>query len=467
MTGQLLAGAGRSEITPAPGTPQGGWGAQTHTRGDRADMPFYATALALVQDDERVVIVEADAIGFDAAWTGRILQTIAKTTGLAKERIRFSCSHTHSGPNTFRLANIAEGLDMALSYLESLPDRIAGAAWQALQDLRPVRIGAGAGQCGINCKRRVTVDGGLTVVGEDPDSECDQSLHVVRLESLDGEPVAHLLHYACHGTTIGWQSRDFTPDFPGPARQVMERELGGLCLFLQGAAGDLGPRRGFTGDLEVYRRMGRTLGLTSAGVASSIEMQPVLRLLTGIVRSGANIAQYEYQPVEQPAPRLQVETRFMALPLKPFPDPDSEDVELARLRAEAARLREAGKLEEFSVANGLATQMGWRANNARLFHGKPETSWPLQVIRIGPVALVSVAGEPFSSIAQRVADASPFPVTLMSGYSNGGFGYIPDRSAYDEGGYEIEATPFSADACDVVVADALRVLNEMHEKEHA
>lgn len=467
MTGQLLAGAGRSDITPAPGTPQGGWGAQTHTRGERADMPFYATALALAQGDERVVIVEADAIGFDAVWTGRILQAIAKTTGLAEERIRFSCSHTHSGPNTFRLANIAEGLDMALSYLESLPDRIAGAAWQALQNLRPVRIGAGAGQCGINCKRRVTVEDGLTVVGEDPDSECDQSLHVVRLESLDGAAVAHLLHYACHGTTICWQSRDFTPDFPGPARQVVERELGGLCLFLQGAAGDLGPRRGFTGDLEVYRRMGRTLGLTAAGIASSIEMQPVVRRLTGIVRSGANIAQYAYQPVEQTAPRLQMETRVMALPLKAFPDPESEDAELARLRAEAARLRDAGKLEEFSVANGLATQMGWRANNARLFHGKTETPWPLQAICIGPVALVSVAGEPFSSIARKVADASPFPFTLMSGYSNGGFGYIPDRSAYDEGGYEIEATPFSAEACDVVVAEALRLLNELHEKEHA
>ncbi|WP_321469837.1 neutral/alkaline non-lysosomal ceramidase N-terminal domain-containing protein [uncultured Paludibaculum sp.] len=467
MTMELTAGVGRSDITPAPGTPQGGWGAQTHARGDRADMPFYATALALAQGGERVVIVEADAIGFDAVWTGKIARAIAKTTGLAEERIRFSCSHTHSGPNTFRLANISEGLDMALSYLESLPDRIAGAAWQALQDMKPVRVGAGAGQCGINCRRRVTAEDGLTVVGEDADSECDHSLHVVRLEALDGEPVAHLLHYACHGTTIAWQSQSFTPDFPGPARQVMERALGGLCLFLQGAAGDLGPRRGFTGDLEVYRRMGRTLGLTAAGVASAIEMQPTRRRLTGIVRSGANIAQYAYEPVEHAAPVLQMETHVMALPLKAFPDPDSEDAELARLRAEAARLRESGRMEEFSVANGLATQMGWRANNARLFHGKTETPWPLQVIRVGPVALVSVAGEPFSSIGQRVADASPFPFTLMSGYSNGGFGYIPDRSAYDEGGYEIEATPFSADASDVVVAEALRVLNELHEKEHA
>lgn len=467
MSTELLAGTGRCDITPASGTPQGGWGAQTHTRGDRADMPFYATALALAQGAEQVVLVEADAIGFDAEWTARIVGAIASTTGVDEARIRFSCSHTHSGPNTFRLGNISEGLDMALSYLGSLPDRIAGAAWQALRNRRPVRVGAGAGQCGINARRRVRMDDGLMVVGEDPEAACDQAVRVVRLEELDGTPVAHLLHYACHGTTIAWQSRDFTPDFPGPARQVMERELGGLCLFLQGAAADLGPRRGFSGDLSLYRRMGRTLGLTAAGLASAIEMVPVRRRLAGLIRSGANIARYEYEAVEPAPARLQMESRTMALPLKPFPDPETESAELLRLRGEAAQLREQGRTEEFSVANALATQQGWRTANARQFHGKRDAPWQLQVISLGPVALVSMPGEPFSSIGQRIAEASPFAHTLVSGYSNGGFGYIPDRSAYQEGGYEIEATPFAAEACDVVVAEALRLLNELHKKEHA
>ena len=157
----------------------------------------------------------------------------------------------------------------------------------------------------------------------------------------------------------------------------------------------------------------------------------------------------------------------MALPLKAFPDPETEDAELLRLRAEAARLREQGRMEEFSVANALATQQGWRTANARQFHGKSDAPWQLQVIALGPVALVSMPGEPFSSIGQRIAEASPFAHTLVSGYSNGGFGYIPDRSAYAEGGYEIEATPFAAEACDVVVVEALRLLNELHEKEHA
>ena len=77
MVEKLEAGTGRCDITPAPGTPQGGWGAQTHERGDGADMPFYATALALRQGAETALIVELDAIGFDGPYTARLIAEIA------------------------------------------------------------------------------------------------------------------------------------------------------------------------------------------------------------------------------------------------------------------------------------------------------------------------------------------------------------------------------------------------------
>ena len=70
---ELLAGTGRVDITPAPGTPQGGWGAQTHQRGLGADLPFYATALVFRDAGLTVAIIDVDSIGFDPEWTRRIL----------------------------------------------------------------------------------------------------------------------------------------------------------------------------------------------------------------------------------------------------------------------------------------------------------------------------------------------------------------------------------------------------------
>jgi hypothetical protein len=139
---ELLAGTGRSDISPAPGTPQGGWGAQTHQRGIGTDLPLYATALVLKDPLKSVAIIDLDSIGFDPEFTGRILDSVAGLTGLPRENIRLSCTHTHSGPNTFRLPVITEGRDMILEYMNALPLRISGAVWQAQQNLRPVRIGA-------------------------------------------------------------------------------------------------------------------------------------------------------------------------------------------------------------------------------------------------------------------------------------------------------------------------------------
>src|SRR6476659_3797752 len=157
---KLLAGTGRSDITPAPGTPQGGWGAQTHQRGLGSDLPLYATALVLRDETKSVAILDVDAIGFDGEWTERIIDAVAGLTGLPRENIRFSCTHTHSGPNTFRLPVITEGRDMIEEYLNTLPLKISSAVWQAQQNLRPVRIGAGVGACEINANRRLRLPGG-------------------------------------------------------------------------------------------------------------------------------------------------------------------------------------------------------------------------------------------------------------------------------------------------------------------
>ena len=67
----LMAGVGRSDITPAPGTPQGGWGAQTHQRGIAADMPLYSTALVISDSEQSAAIIDVDSIGFDLEWAGR------------------------------------------------------------------------------------------------------------------------------------------------------------------------------------------------------------------------------------------------------------------------------------------------------------------------------------------------------------------------------------------------------------
>ncbi len=64
-------------------------------------------------------------------------------------------------------------------------------------------------------------------------------------------------------------------------------------------------------------------------------------------------------------------------------------------------------------------------------------------------------------MSRRIVAASPFVHTLFSGYSHGGFGYIPERAAFEQGGYGVESTLFSLSAAGAVVAEGTRILQDL------
>jgi neutral ceramidase len=457
----LKAGVGRADITPSPGTPQGGWGAQTHQRGLGADMPLYATALALSDENQTVLIVEADAIGFDLEWTKKIIDAVQTQTGISRDHIRFSCSHTHSGPNTFRLAAISDGLEMVLSYLQSLPERIAGAAWQAQRNQQPVRVAAGSGSCDINVNRRCRTPEGLRVSGRNRQGVVDPTVRVVRFDDLNEKPLAVVVHYACHPTIMAWENQWFTPDYPGVTRQVVEQQVGGTCLFLQGAAGDIGPRAGYTGDLNVYRRMGAILGLEAAKIALSMDTLPRHERYLGVLQSGAPIALYAEDQHEPGPVVVRATRRNLPLPLRKLRPLEEVEAETETYRGELMGLRQKGGIEEIRAATARFTQASWYAEMVKQYAGKSAVDWEVQCIRVGPVAFISSRGEPFTETSQQIVAGSPFQHTLFSGYSNGGFGYIPTRQAFEEGGYEIDASPFAPGAAEMLAEESLGMLREM------
>jgi hypothetical protein len=71
--------------------------------------------------------------------------------------------------------------------------------------------------------------------------------------------------------------------------------------------------------------------------------------------------------------------------------------------------------------------------------GRPlrSAAFEIQSLRLGEAVLVAMAGEVFMAYSDNLRARSPFSHTLALGYSNGCIGYVPTRSAYAEGGYEV------------------------------
>ena len=467
---QLSCGVARIDITPPPGIAHAGWGAQTHQRAAGVDLPLWATALALSDGDETVVIVDIDLVYLWEAEASKALQAVAALTGLPQSHIRLSYTHTHSGPVTGSgwTSWFTEGAEMVEAYDESLPHRIAGVGWEAIKNLVPARVAAGRGSCGIAVNRRFQrPEDGTVVVGRNWDGPTDKEVQVVRVDDLSGQPLAAVVNYACHPITVGPDCELITPDYPGVVKRVVEDATGATCLFLQGAAGDIGPARGVARHgLHEYERLGAILGHEASRVWWELELPRRQEAYISTLESGAPLAVYEEEPIEDTEVGLRVGTRSMQLPIKGLPAPEQLEADLAGhlKRLDELRTKDAGE-EAIIQATMLAKRAKMRADMARQLQGQTHRDFEAQVFTIGDrIALAAIPGEPFVEIGLQIKRQSPIKHTLFSGYSNVGWAYIPVAEAYPEGGYEVEVTPFSPDAAGIVVTETLSLLDEVSQR---
>jgi neutral ceramidase len=244
--------------------------------------------------------------------------------------------------------------------------------------------------------------------------------------------------FACHPVVLGGENPNVGPDYPGALRARVEANLGGLCLFLAGAGGNVLPLEGFHADQGPEIVFGDRLGYAALHVAAQLSPYTthVERLDYGSVtpislyRRVLDVPQ-KPQPVSWGAVRAE-------LPLKPLPTLEEVQELLEQYETTLQNTIEAGQPQ--SELNPLDYHVQWAENSvARLQSGEEiETSVSayVQAIRIGDVAIVGLPGEPFNEIGRAVKEGSLAPFTLFAGYSNGYIGYSPTAAEYPHGGYE-------------------------------
>ncbi len=461
----LRAGAGRSDITPPVGIAHAGWGAQTHQRAEAVDMPLLCTALVIARGDLQIAIVDLDLIWLMPGLDSAVRAAVSDATGIQPTNIRLSYGHTHSGP-IVDFTWMTEGDELIEPYTSALPAVVAGAASRAQKALQPVRVGAGRGQCGINVNRRAALPDGERFCGRNWDGYVDREVLVVGLDDLEGRPVATIVNYACHGTTIGPPSRSLTPDFPGPMRKTVEDNISGLCLFLQGAAGDIGPVNGFVDDVDVYRLAGRKLGIEASRVRMDIDPVPREEELVRVLKSGAELGIYEDKPTGEPDDTLAIFNFVVDFPVRDYPPVGDAQADFDRLKANLVKARATGDEDRVAAAAWPARRAELALHHAKLFGGGKVEIW-IQAIRLGPIALVATPLEPFAEIGRAIRQGSPALYTAFSGYSNGYYGYMPTADAFPLGGYEVTTSPYRPDASDRLVAACADTLGKLWSQDPA
>lgn len=462
--GGFRAGAGRETITPPLSVPHAGWGAQTHLYADGVETDLWATALVLADEDGMAAVIDVDLVAVMPEDARAIRTEVARALGVAPEKVRVTETHNHAGPPPSTWAWMKEGTAALRRYYAQLPDRAAGAARAALQALRPARVAAGSGESRVAVNRRERSPDGRMATGVNPDGAMDPQVFVVRIDGRDERPLAAIVGYTAHPTTMGPTNRRFSADWPGHLKRTVERQTGAVCLFAQGATGNVGPGpEGFTDDARVIQRIGGVVGCEAAQVYLGLRVPPAEFRHERVWESGAPLGKWAEVRGPEPEARVRVMTRAIPLPLKPHPPLDKAEAQAEDARRRLNDLVDRGApAAEIEAATFVTKRAAMTVARSQAFAGKSEHPVELHVLQIGPAVFAGIPAEPFCEIGLAIKARSPFPHTWFGGYVGGWSGYIPTPEEYPRGGYEVDTSPFTPAAAARVIEDTTAALNDLH-----
>ena len=464
--GIFRAGVGRVDITPPLTAPHASWGAQVHVLPDSVETDLWATALVVDDGVATAAWIDFDLVILSHRESGAIRQAVAAVLDIPVQAVRVSVTHNHAGPPPSAWNWTRQGRAALDGYYALLPEYAAGAVRMARAGLQPARVAAGSGESRVGVNRREIAPDGRMVTGVNPEGPIDPQVFVLRIDYRDGGPLAAIVGYTMHPTTLGPSNRLISPDWPGHLKRTVEAITGATCLFAQGATGNIGPGPyGFTDDVRVVRRLGRQVGCEAARVYLELELPAVQHRHERVWESGAPLGKWIQEPVEEPEPVVRIMSRQIMLPL--IEQPELRDaqarVDEAQRRLDDLNLKErAASVTEIEAATFAVKRANMTLSRVQTYGGQQTFPVELHLLQVGPAVLAGIEGEPFVEIGLAIKAGSPWSSTWFGGYTGGWVGYIPTPDAYPQGGYEVDTSPFAPEAAGQVVAETLAALADLH-----
>ncbi len=433
----MRAGFSRKDITPVGPVWMDGM-IRAHRSAGVHDR-IYAKALVLSPDADlrnACAIVSADVCGLSSDDCRKARAMIHEQMGIPHDSVIIAAVHNHSGPATVGFHNQRED-----EYTGRLLGVIASLVREAASKMEPASVGCGAGEeRTISHYRRLLADDGHVVMNWEPwPAErivralgvIDPCVTVLKAAAAGDKSrlVGLLFNHAGHPNVMSGDNYLITSDYPGLAEAVLESELGGTAMFVNGAQGTMDIDGLKDRDWPGVERVGRALAAAVKSTTSAIVPRADAALDMGAIN-------YTIPP------------RRIA------------DVEKAW--AENVMAGTGGAIQP--VMDGVGDD--YKAS--LLLELREIQDRPVEIeqncIAIDDCAFISFPGEIFTEIGMKIKAASPFRHTAIIGLANGYAGYVPTREAIAQGGYEPDVRRMDDSAGDIVVEQSLALLQRVREQ---
>ncbi|GIW81729.1 MAG: hypothetical protein KatS3mg105_3536 [Gemmatales bacterium] len=443
--GRCRFGFARADITPSPGIYHRMWGAAKHEQATGVHRPLLAGALFFqsLDQNEEFVLVTLDHCLLWANDMAEMNKTVSSEAGVDQNRLVVAFSHTHAAGLMDTTRAHLPGGDRIAPYLKEVARTVARIIKDARSNAQNARLTYGSGKCSLARHRDFWDEQSEQFVcGFNPDGPADDTVTIVRIEDDAGTLLATVVNYACHPTTLAWDNTLISPDFVGAMREVVEMATGAPCFFLQGASGDLGPKVGFVGDVDVADRNGRQLGFAVLSAFEGLPPSNTLYEYTGPVVSGATIGTWSYRSLDEESLRKKADWRFVRtvveLPYKPdLPKRSEVEADKKRWREEEEAARREGDWRKAGAARAMVERMDRSLARMEGLPAGPNFPMPVFLTKIGDGIWLAVEGEHYQAFQKGLRERFPrTPIVVMTLANGSRPSYLPTAETYGKGIYQ-------------------------------
>lgn len=237
LSAALKVGIAEEDITPPVGTPSAGYMDRKGEGMKGVNDPLLARSIFIDNGEKRIVFCSVDHLGFMYDMVQAIKKRVYEIESLRDIEIYLGSSHTHSGGGAFmNIPRIGEALagrfdpNIVDMYIEKTAKAIIASASFVVDAKAAIGY--------------ASLDGISNYRGQFPiDVIPRQEVTVMKLTTINDQPLAVLFNYPLHPTVLKGDNRLFSADFVGFARSFLQAFIDPnvFSVYFNGAQGDIIP----------------------------------------------------------------------------------------------------------------------------------------------------------------------------------------------------------------------------------
>ena len=399
----IMVGAAKRILTPNPLLPiSGGIGTPNPVKENKGDL--FVRAMVIEKGETIFAIVSVDFLGWTSILGNR---SRALIKGIPPENILIGATHTHSAPDPYGFPDMNGKTFADIKYLDGCVQQIADAVNEAIANKQPaslkIAMDEAVGKIAYNYYAPALYD-----------PRCGVIQALANSGPRMGQPIVTLVNYAVHPEVLGNKQGILSPDLCGPLYSKIEKETGGMALFMNGAIGGM-----VTADTRLE------YGKEGQGQKEDNSWEECIRI--------GELLASESLRIIQKAPVLDNPAVFIAS--RPLTFPVESDIMRYIIQKSSI------KYESFAD-NKVTTQ--------------------LNLINIGPAQILTVPGEAMPNVGYYVKRNMNTTMPFLFGLTNDAFGYMLAKVDYQSfKRYEyVTRTSLGEMTAEIYMEQALKLVKE-------